>query len=264
MAQPEPDTERHGASRSPSSAATASRSRGRTPSTPSASNQEMLTAALDGLVERYGLEGERAGEFVAGAVLKHSRDFNLARETVLGSAPVGRRPRPHDIQQACDTGIQATIQVANKIALGKIEFGIAGGADTTSDAPLAVGDKLRKILLEANARQGQQGSARRDRQDPPRAPRSRPAAQRRAAHRPVDGRQPGHHHQASGASPARPRTSSPWRRTRTSPRPTTRAGRTTSSRRSWASSATTTCVPTPRWRSWPSSSRSSARATTPR
>ncbi len=113
------------------------------------SNQEMLTAALDGLVVRYGLEGERAGEVVAGAVLKHSRDFNLARETVLGSKLDPTTPA-YDLQQACDTGIQAAIQVANKIALGKIEFGIAGGTDTTSDAPLAVGNKLRKILIEAN------------------------------------------------------------------------------------------------------------------
>lgn len=113
------------------------------------SNQEMLTAALDGLVERYGLEGERAGEFVAGAVLKHSRDFNLARETVLGSKLSPETPA-EDIQQACGTGLQAAFQVASKIALGKIEFGIAGGTDTTSDAPLAVGDKLRKILIEAN------------------------------------------------------------------------------------------------------------------
>jgi len=114
-----------------------------------ASNQDMLTAALDGLVDRFGLQGERAGEFVAGSVLKHSRDFNLARETVLGSALSPDTPA-YDIQQACDTGIQAAIQVANKIALGKIDYGIAGGTDTTSDAPLAVGDKLRKILLEAN------------------------------------------------------------------------------------------------------------------
>ncbi|MFD1858713.1 acetyl-CoA C-acetyltransferase [Aeromicrobium camelliae] len=114
------------------------------------SNQEMLTAALNGLVERFGLEGERAGEVVAGAVLKHSRDFNLTRETVLGSKLSPATPAV-DIQQACDTGIQATIQVANKIALGKIEFGIAGGTDTTSDAPLAVGDSLRKILIQVNA-----------------------------------------------------------------------------------------------------------------
>lgn len=113
------------------------------------SNQEMLTAALDGLVTRFDLVGERAGEFVAGAVLKHSRDFNLARETVLGSKLDPTTPA-YDLQQACDTGIQAAIQVANKIALGKIELGIAGGSDTTSDAPLAVGDTLRKILIEAN------------------------------------------------------------------------------------------------------------------
>ena len=113
------------------------------------SNLDMLTVALDGLVERYGLEGERVGEFVASAVLKHSRDFNLARETVLGSKLSPETPA-NDLQQACDTGIQAAIQIANKIALGKIESGIAGGADTTSDAPLAVGEKLRKILLEAN------------------------------------------------------------------------------------------------------------------
>ncbi|MFS0884558.1 acetyl-CoA C-acetyltransferase [Aeromicrobium sp. 179-A 4D2 NHS] len=113
------------------------------------SNQEMLTAALDGLVERFGLEGERAGEVVAGAVLKHARDFNLTRETVLGSKLSPATPAT-DIQQACGTGLQAAFQVANKIALGQIEFGIAGGTDTTSDAPLAVNDKLRKILLQAN------------------------------------------------------------------------------------------------------------------
>ncbi|MGI8953294.1 MAG: acetyl-CoA C-acetyltransferase [Nocardioidaceae bacterium] len=114
-----------------------------------ASNQDMLTAALDGLVERFDLQGERLGEVVAGAVLKHSRDFNLARETVLGSALSADTPA-YDIQQACDTGIQATVAVANKIALGKIEVGVAGGADTTSDAPIAVNERLRKILLEAN------------------------------------------------------------------------------------------------------------------
>lgn len=114
------------------------------------SNLEMLGAALDGLIDRYDLDGERAGEVVAGAVLKHARDFNLTREAVLGSRLDPATPAV-DIQQACDTGIQAAIQVANKIALGKIEWGIAGGTDTTSDAPLAVGDKLRKILIKANA-----------------------------------------------------------------------------------------------------------------
>jgi acetyl-CoA C-acetyltransferase len=114
-----------------------------------ASNQEMLTAALDGLVERFGLEGEQVGEFVAGAVLKHSADFNLAREVVLGSKLSPRTPAA-DLQQACGTGLQAIIQVANKIALGQIESGIAGGSDTTSDAPLAVGEKLRKKLIKVN------------------------------------------------------------------------------------------------------------------
>ncbi len=114
-----------------------------------ASNQDMLTAAIDGLVARFGLEGERLGEVVAGAVLKHSRDFNLARESVLGSRLSPETPAT-DIQQACGTGLQAAIQVANKIALGQIEVGIAGGTDTTSDAPIAVGENLRKILLEVN------------------------------------------------------------------------------------------------------------------
>jgi acetyl-CoA C-acetyltransferase len=121
-----------------------------------ASNQEMLTAAIDGLVVRYGLQGERLGEVVAGAVLKHSRDFNLTRESVLGSRLAPETPA-YDIQQACDTGLQAAVQVANKIALGQIEVGIAGGTDTTSDAPIAVGEKLRKILLEANRAKSLQG-----------------------------------------------------------------------------------------------------------
>src|SRR3954453_19530328 len=115
-----------------------------------ASNQDMLTATIDGLGARFNLQGERAGEVAAGAVLKHSRDFNLTRECVLGSALSHDSPT-YDVQQACDTGIEAAILVANKIKLGQIDWGIAGGVDTTSDAPIELNDDLRKVLLEANA-----------------------------------------------------------------------------------------------------------------
>ncbi|ONI82732.1 acetyl-CoA acetyltransferase [Saccharothrix sp. ALI-22-I] len=114
-----------------------------------ASNRDMFTATLDGLVGRFGLQGERLGEVVAGAVLKHSRDFNLVREAVLGSRLSPETPG-YDMQQACGTGLQAVIAVANKIALGQIEVGIAGGVDTTSDAPIGVNEGLRSVLLEFN------------------------------------------------------------------------------------------------------------------
>jgi acetyl-CoA C-acetyltransferase len=123
-----------------------------------ASNQEMLTAALDGLVERFDLAGERLGEVVAGAVLKHSRDFNLTRECVLGSRLAPETPA-YDVQQACGTGLEAAILVANKIALGQVESGVAGGVDTTSDAPLAVNEQLRAILLDANRQKSTAGRA---------------------------------------------------------------------------------------------------------
>ncbi|TMG34054.1 MAG: acetyl-CoA C-acyltransferase, partial [Chloroflexi bacterium] len=114
-----------------------------------ASNQDMLTATLNGLIARFGLQGERAGEVVAGAVLKHARDFNLTRESVLGSRLSPTTPA-YDVQQACDTGLEATVLVANKIALGQIDWGIAGGVDTASDAPIALNEGLRRVLLEAN------------------------------------------------------------------------------------------------------------------
>lgn len=114
-----------------------------------ASNQAMLTAALEGLIERYRLHGLRLGEVVAGAVLKHSRDMNLTRECVLGSRLSPQTPA-YDLQQACGTGLEAALLVANKIALGQIDSGIAGGVDTTSDAPIAVNEGLRHILLQAN------------------------------------------------------------------------------------------------------------------
>lgn len=114
-----------------------------------ASNQDMLTAAIDGLVARFGLAGERLGSVAAGAVLKHSRDFNLTRECVLGSALDPATPA-FDVQQACATGMEALSSISNKIKLGQIEAGIAGGVDTTSDAPIAVSEGLRKALLEAN------------------------------------------------------------------------------------------------------------------
>jgi len=119
----------------------------------SASNQAMLTAALEGLIERFNLHGLRLGEVVAGAVLKHSRDFNLTRECVLGSRLSPQTPA-YDLQQACGTGLEAALLVANKIALGQIDCGIAGGVDTTSDAPIGVNEGLRQILLQINRGKG--------------------------------------------------------------------------------------------------------------
>ena len=113
------------------------------------SNQELLTSALRGLVDRFNLDGMKMGEVVAGAVIKHSRDFNLTRESVLSCGLASETPA-YDIQQACGTGLEAAILVANKIALGQIECGIAGGTDTTSDAPIGVGEGLREILLDLN------------------------------------------------------------------------------------------------------------------
>ena len=115
----------------------------------SASNQDMLTFALQGLIDRFNLHGERLGEVAAGAVIKHSRDFNLTRESLL-STTLARETPAYDVQQACGTGLEAAILVANKIALGQIDVAIAGGVDTTSDAPIGVNEGMRKILLEAN------------------------------------------------------------------------------------------------------------------
>jgi acetyl-CoA C-acetyltransferase len=114
-----------------------------------ASNQDMLTATLEALIGKFSIEDEILGEVAAGGVLKHSRDFNLTREAVLGT-----RLNPHtpayDLQQACGTGLEAAILVANKIALGQVDSGIAGGFDTTSDAPIAINEDLRQVLLQIN------------------------------------------------------------------------------------------------------------------
>lgn len=114
-----------------------------------ASNQDMLTSALDGLVARHGLAGRRLGEVAAGAVLKHSKDINLTREAVLGSALSPETPA-FDLGQACATGLEAVVSIAGKIRLGQIDSGIAGGVDSASDAPIVVSEELRGILLEVS------------------------------------------------------------------------------------------------------------------
>ena len=114
-----------------------------------ASNLDMLTAAIDGLVSRYKLEGECLGEVAAGAVLKLARDFNMTREVVL-STKLAPETAACDMQQACGTGLQALNYIANKIATGQIESGIGGGVDTTSDAPIAVSEELRQFMLSLN------------------------------------------------------------------------------------------------------------------
>jgi acetyl-CoA C-acetyltransferase len=113
------------------------------------SNQDMMSAALEGVVNKYDLRGQTLGDVALGAVIKHSRDFNLTRESVLDSGLAAETPA-YDVQQACGTGLEAAILVANKIALGQIDVGIAGGTDTTSDAPIGVSEGLRKVLLALN------------------------------------------------------------------------------------------------------------------
>jgi len=112
-----------------------------------ASNQDMLTTTLEGLVQRFGLAGQQIGEVVGGAVLKHSSDHNLTREAVLGTSLASTTPA-FDVQQACATGLQATVLVANKIALGQIDSAIAAGADSASDAPLAVSEGLGQTFVQ--------------------------------------------------------------------------------------------------------------------
>lgn len=114
-----------------------------------ASNIDMLTAALQGLVERFGLRGQRLGEVAAGAVLKHSRDTNLSREAALSSGLATQTPA-YDVQQACETSLETAILVGNKVAVGQIEAGIAGGVDTASDVPVALSERLRKLVLKLN------------------------------------------------------------------------------------------------------------------
>ena len=111
-------------------------------------NQQMLTAAFKGLVARFGLEGERLGEVAAGAVIKHSSQWNLTRECVLGSGLHATTPA-FDLQRACGTSLEAAIQVANKIALGQIDAGIAGGSDSVSDAPIVYPREYQQLLLES-------------------------------------------------------------------------------------------------------------------
>lgn len=114
-----------------------------------ASNHDMLTAALDGLINRFDLAGEQLGEVAGGAVLKSSLDRDLTREAVLSTRLAPETPA-FDLQQACGTGLEAVITIANKIALGQIDSGIACGVDTTSDAPLEVNEDLRQVLLDFN------------------------------------------------------------------------------------------------------------------
>jgi acetyl-CoA C-acetyltransferase len=120
------------------------------------SNQDLMTAALKGLVDKFDLKGQAVGDVSLGAVIKHSKDFNLARESVIGSGLSLRTPG-FDVQRACGTSLEATILIANKIALGQIDAGIAGGTDTISDAPIVYSDGFRRVLMDINASRSAMG-----------------------------------------------------------------------------------------------------------
>jgi acetyl-CoA C-acetyltransferase len=112
-----------------------------------AGNQQMLSAAMSALVDRFQLEGRKLGEVAAGAVIKHSRDWNLARESTLGSGLDPETPA-YDLQRACGTSLSAVAQLANRIALGEIDCALAGGADSASDIPLSYSPRLQRAVLK--------------------------------------------------------------------------------------------------------------------
>ncbi len=120
------------------------------------SNQQMMTAALKGVVDKYDLRGQTLGDVSLGAVIKHSRDWNLARESLMDSGLSLRTPGV-DLTRACGTSVEAAVMIANKIALGQVDSGIAGGVDTTSDAPIVYKDSFRRILLDVNAARSAMG-----------------------------------------------------------------------------------------------------------
>src|SRR5580692_13025447 len=111
-------------------------------------NQEMLTAVLRGIVERYGLHGQRLDEVTAGAVMKHSSQWNLTRESLLDSGLAAETPG-FDLQRACGTSLEATILMGNKIALGQIDCAIAAGVESVSDPPVAYPKSFQQLLLKS-------------------------------------------------------------------------------------------------------------------
>ena len=116
------------------------------------SNLDMLTGVLNAMVDRYKLAGVHIDEVVGGAVVTHSKDWNLAREAVLGTK-LARTTPGITMQQACGTSLQAAMSIAAKIATGEIDSGIAMGSDTTSDAPIVFKPKFAHRLVEVqNAR----------------------------------------------------------------------------------------------------------------
>ena len=113
-----------------------------------ATNQDMLTAAFRGVVERFKLQGERLGDVAAGAVIKHSKDYNLTRESLMSSGLDAQTPGV-DLQRACGTSLEAAIEIGNKIALGQIEAGMAGGTDSISDSPIVYPRSYQQLLMES-------------------------------------------------------------------------------------------------------------------
>ena len=223
-----------------------------------ASNQDMLTAALDGLVARFGLQGERAGEVVAGAVLKHSRDFNLTRECVLGSRARQRARPPTTSSRPATPACRRRSRSAARSRSAR-SSGASRAASTPPATPRSRSTRTcAGVLLRGQPHQerhrparscsatcGRARSCPRSRATPSRAPACRWASTRRSP-------------PSASASRARSRTSSPWPATRASPPPTSAASSTTSSPRTSGSSATRTCARTRAPTSWRSSSRCSA------
>ena len=209
------------------------------------SNLDLMTGALNALVDRYNLKGQHIDEVVGGAVVTHSKDFNLTREAVLGTRLTASTPGI-TMMQACGTRLQGGLGSAAKIATGEIECAIAVGSDTTSDAPIVVSKKLAKRLTQAAQQKTFMDKLKVFRGFSPGELAPTAPANRRAAHRPVDGRARRADGAGVGHHPRRAGRASRWKATARRPRPTAPATWTISSRRSPASTATTTSAPTRR------------------
>jgi acetyl-CoA C-acetyltransferase len=108
--------------------------------------QELMTAALEALVIKLHLQGKTLGDSALGALMNSSSNWNLARESILGTSLNPHSPA-YTLQRACGTSLEAALQIALKISNYQINNGIAGGVDTNSDLPIMLNPSLAKKLL---------------------------------------------------------------------------------------------------------------------
>ncbi|MBL4773558.1 MAG: acetyl-CoA C-acyltransferase [Alcanivoracaceae bacterium] len=109
--------------------------------------------ALLALKQRNPVIQTNCQQVTMGCVIHNAATSNVARESMIGAGYDLATPAS-TVTQACISANRAITNTVEAIQAGVMNTAVAGGVESTSDAPVRISDNLKAVLLKAQKAKG--------------------------------------------------------------------------------------------------------------